>query len=316
MDGRRRLAHSLKVSPARAALGLLLPASWQEARATRNLRRWLDRLIALDPPRGLGASAAALLLLGATCYGVVRGGHTDQVLGQVQDICDAAANAAGFRIAQVQLTGQHEVSRETVLSLAGITGTSSLLFLDAARARARLLADPWIADATVLKLYPGRLHIGIIERRPFALWQKDGVVSLIAADGTVLEPYVPPAFRSLPLVVGTGAQNAAYGFLKLVRRFPISSDVDAAVLVAGRRWNLHLRNGVEVLLPELAPAHALAMLSELDRGKKLMSRDIVKVDLRLPDRVTVRLSDDAYAARQAAIKADEKKHKKGRGGEA
>ena len=284
----------------------------------RTLKRWLDTLVALDPPRGLGASAAALLLLASTCYGVVKGGHADEIVAQVQDICDSAANAAGFRISEVALAGQREVSRETILTLAGITGRSSLLFLNAAHARARLLTNPWIADATVLKLYPGRLRIGIKERKAFALWQKEGEVSLIAADGTVLEPNVPPAFTSLPLVVGKGAERAGYDFLKLVKRYPdIARRVDASVLVADRRWNLHLKSGVEVLLPEIAPAHALATLAELDRDKKLLSRDIVKVDLRLPDRVTVRLSDAAAAARDEAIKAAEKKKKtKSKGGEA
>ena len=169
----------------------------------------------------------------------------------------------------------------------------------------------------MLKLYPGRLHITIKERRPFALWQKDGAVSLIAADGTVLAPYVPAAFASLPLLVGKGAEHAGFGFIGLVKRYPdIARRVEASVLVADRRWSLHLKNGVEVLLPEAAPAHALATLAALDRNKKLLARDIVTVDVRLPDRVTVRLSDAAAAARAEAIKAAEKNKKKKKGGEA
>ena len=317
MDGRRRLAQTPKAKAAGRAPRAWLPA-WPAARPFRLFKRWGAALIALDPPRGLGASAAALMLLASTCYGVVEGGHTDDILAQVQDICDGAANAAGFRISEVALAGQHEVSRETVLTLAGITGRSSLLFLDAARTRARLLRNPWIAEATVLKLYPGRLRIGITERKPFALWQKDGAVALIAADGTVLEPYVPPAFTALPLVVGKGAEHAGRDFIKLVERYPdIARRLDASVLVADRRWNLHLKDGVEVLLPEIAPEHALETLAELDRDKKLLARDIVTVDLRLPDRVTVRLSDAAAAARAEALKAAEKKKKpKGKGGEA
>jgi len=168
----------------------------------------------------------------------------------------------------------------------------------------------------VLKLYPGRLRIGIKERKPFALWQKDGVVSLIAADGTVLEPFVPAAFSTLPLLVGNGAAQAGFDFINLIGSHPdIARRVEASVLVAGRRWNLHLKSGVEVLLPEAAPAQALQRLAELDRDKRLLSRDIVTVDLRLPDRVTLRLSDAAAAAREAAIKAAEKNKKK-RGGEA
>jgi cell division protein FtsQ len=314
-----RLAQSLKPKAGRrASAGAWLRApAWSEQPALRLLRRCGAALVARKPPRGLGASAAALLLLASTCYGVVKGGHTETIVEQVQDICDRAANSAGFRISEIALAGQHEVSRETILTLAGITGRSSLLFLDAARTRARLMSNPWIADASVLKLYPGRLRIGITERKPFAIWQQAGAISLIATDGTVLEHYVPPRFAALPLLVGKGAERGGRDFLDIVKRYPdIARNVEASVLVADRRWNLHLKGGIEVLLPEDEPDRALRILAELDRSKQILSRDIVTVDLRLPDRVTVRLSDAAAAAREDALKAVEKNKNKMKGGEA
>lgn len=314
--GRIRLAFPLV--PNRRA-GFAAPA-WPApaGRWQRSAQRWLATIIDHAPPRGAGAAAAALLLLASVGYGVARGEHTAAIATNVQAICDAAANAAGFGISEIALSGEHNVSREDILATAGITGRSSLLFLDAAQTRARLMTNPWIADATVLKLYPGRLRIEIKERKPFALWQRQGAVSLIAADGTVLEPYVARRFLALPLVVGEGAQQAAQRFLAKLTRYPaIARAVEASVLVADRRWNLYLKGGIEVQLPEFAPERALQRLVHLDRTKKLLSRDIVKVDLRLPDRVTVRLSDAAAAAREQALKAAaERDKKKRKGGEA
>jgi cell division protein FtsQ len=313
-------AQSLKPKAGRRASAgaWLRTPTWTDARWRRGLVRWGGALMAFDLPRGAGSSAAALLLLASTCYGVVKGGHTETIVARVQDICDTAANSAGFRISEIALAGQHEVSRESILTLAGITGRSSLLFLDASRTRARLMRNPWIADAAVLKLYPGRLRIEITERKPFALWQKAGLIALIAADGIVLERYVAPRFAPLPLVVGDGAEHAGHEFIERLNHYPqIASLVEASVLVADRRWNLHLKGGIDVLLPEGAPDHALKTLAELERSKQLLARDIATVDLRLPDRVTVRLSDGAAAARDDALKAAEKnKKKKGKGGEA
>jgi cell division protein FtsQ len=129
---------------------------------------------------------------------------------------------------------------------------------------------------------------------------------------------VPARFAGLPLVVGNGAAQAAVDFLARLGRFPaIAKQVEASVLVADRRWNLYLKNGVEVLLPEYEPERALQTLVDLDRDKRLLARDIVEVDLRLSDRVTVRLSDAAAAAREEAVKQAEKaRKKKAKGGEA
>jgi len=276
-------------------------------------------LVNLKVPRGAGSSAAAVLLLASVCYGAVRGDHVPQIIENVQDLCDATANRLGFRISEVALAGEREVDRGEILVLAGISDRSSLLFLDASRARARLLSNPWIAEATVLKLYPDRLRIEIRERLPYALWQRDGRVALIAADGTVLETVAPSRFGNLPLVVGKGAEQSAQNFLTLIARYPtIAHATVASVLVAERRWNLHLEGGVEILLPERDPEQALRTLIDLERNDRLLSRDIVAIDLRLVDRVTVRQSDGAAAVRDQALKDAEKlkKGKTSKGGEA
>jgi cell division protein FtsQ len=85
----------------------------------------------------------------------------------------------------------------------------------------------------------------------------------------------------------------------------------AAVLVADRRWNLKLTSGLDIRLPEAEVAQALDVLDALDRDKKLLSRDLTAIDLRLPDRVVVRLSDEAAQAREQALKERDKKKKKG-----
>jgi cell division protein FtsQ len=230
---------------------------------------------------------------------------------ELRDARDFVANAAGFRIESIALAGQSRLSRDEILSLAGITGRTSLLFLDAGEARARLKANPWIAEATILKLYPGRLHIGVTERDAFALWQRDGKVEVIADDGTVVEPF-DSRFASLPLVVGVGAETRAKDFLALLDKYSsIRDQLHAAILVAERRWNVMLKNGIDVQLPEAEVEQALDTLIKLDRDNKILSRDIATIDLRLPDRVTVRLSDETAAARQEALKAKAPKKKGG-----
>ncbi len=274
--------------------------------------RW-SSLVNARWPRGIGTAGTVAVILASLAYGSVKGDHIPTVVEAFKDVRDAAANAAGFRIVSVALAGQHHISREDVLAAAGVTDTTSLLFLDVEQTRERLKSNPWIADATVLKLYPGELQIGIREREAFALWQKDGRVSVIADDGTVLEPYVAPRLIELPLVVGRGAETRAKEFLALLDRYPdLRASVRATVLVGERRWNLRLKNGIDVRLPETDIAPALERLVALDKEKTLTTRDIVAIDLRLPDRVTVRLSE---AAAQARIEAAKDKAKK-KGGSA
>jgi cell division protein FtsQ len=263
-------------------------------------------------PRRAGLFATLALLLATAGLGTVKGGHVERFTASVSDARNALANSVGFRITMVAIQGRKQLSQDEVLAVGAVNGRSSLLFLDAASVREKLKANPWISEATVLKLYPNQLRIDIVERSPFALWQKDGRLSVISDDGAVLEPYVAQRFLSLPLVVGKGAQTHARDFLALLAHYPrISSITKAAIFVGERRWNLRLKDGLDIRLPENDLGNALATLSTLDKEDHLFSRDIIAIDMRLPDRLTVQLSEEAARAREEAFKDKKPKKKVG-----
>ncbi|MCX7318701.1 MAG: FtsQ-type POTRA domain-containing protein [Hyphomicrobiales bacterium] len=262
-------------------------------------------------PRRVGIAATLLILAGSIGFGVVKGEHVDEVVAAFEDVRNAAANAAGFRISSVVLNGRKQLTQDEILAIGGINGRSSLLFLDAAAVRDKLKANAWIADANVMKLYPDRLQIDVTERNAFALWQEEGKLAVIADDGAVLENYVPARFVKLPLVVGKGADSQAKDFIALLDRYPqVRAVTKAAIYVGERRWNLRINDNLDVRLPENDVGNALATLSKLDREERLFSRDIVAIDMRLPDRLTVRLSEEAAKARDEQFKAQDKAKKK------
>jgi cell division protein FtsQ len=304
MDDRGRLAQSV-TRPSRPRSR---PAAASRGWFSRASRRLTLPLAHLHLPRFAGISLFLSFVLAAGVYGAVRGGHIPEIAAAIKDTADSAANAAGMRIATVSLSGQRQVSREEIFAAAGVTDHSSLLFLDVGDARARLEAIPWVAEATVRKFYPDRLQITITEREPFALWQINGKVQVIAADGTVLSNRIEPRLASLPFVVGPGAAAAARDFLAVLDAYPaIRDQVRASIFVAERRWNLRLKSGLDVRLPDVNIEAALDTLARLDREKALLTRDITAIDLRLADRVTVRVSDAVAQAREEAIKKATKK---------
>jgi len=113
-------------------------------------------------------------------------------------------------------------------------------------------------------------------------------------------------------VVGKGAETRAKDFLALLARYPqVKNLTKAAIFVGERRWNLRLKDGLDIRLPENDVGNALAALSKLDREERLFSRDIVAVDMRLPGRLTVQLSEDAAKAREELFKDKKTKKKAG-----
>ncbi|GGE42382.1 hypothetical protein GCM10007276_19600 [Agaricicola taiwanensis] len=215
------------------------------------------------------------------------------------------ASLLGFRIEAIVVTGQMELTTEEIVDAVGLDATRSLVFLDANVARGQLLALPLVESASVRKFYPDRVEIAVTERKPFAVWQQEGSFSVISADGTSIDSARDGRFSHLPLVVGEGADAAAGEFLPVLAKFPgVAKKTYGAVRIGDRRWNLRLTNGFDVKLPDEGVEAALAKLDGLIRDGKIMSRDLVSIDLRDKKRTLVRLTPEAAkTAREAMAKA-------------
>ena len=248
----------------------------------RRLRRAAEKL-ELRSTRPIGQLAAAGFLFVTIVYALFVG-------GQIGRVGDQLLVTLGFGISDIQISGEKETSEIAIIEQLAIDG--SLISFDVADAQDRLSRLPWIERVSVRKFYPGTLSIELTERKPFALWQRGGDVFVIDRGGTEIVPLDESRFSKLPFMVGGGANETADVVLPdLLSQPDIANQMRAAVLVAGRRWDLHLDNGVTVKLPERGVREALAQLVKLNAEQELLMRDVVVVDLRLPDRVTVRLPE-------------------------
>ena len=109
-----------------------------------------------------------------------------------------------------------------------------------------------VKSATVRKLYPNELVITLTEREPHAIWQLNGELFVIAADGTVIDLMQDERFSTCRFVVGEGANTRNKDYLALLEAAgPLKNRIRAGTLVSGRRWTLKMDNGMDVRLPEL-----------------------------------------------------------------
>jgi cell division protein FtsQ len=148
-----------------------------------------------------------------------------------------------------------------------------------------------VRSAAIERRLPGTLFVRLSERRPLAVWQHDGQQQLIDRDGEVIPTRDLARFARLPTVVGDKAAAHAAALLDMLAREPdLAARVTAAIRVDDRRWNLRIDHAIEVLLPEEDAAKAWAKLADLERQDNLLKRDILRVDMRLPDRLVLRVN--------------------------
>jgi cell division protein FtsQ len=273
-------------------------SSDSRAKRRRPGRSWGVRLHALAVhPIATGALVIGVLA-GSFAYAAVRGGAYDQFIQEVGTPGDLLARAFGMGIDTVTISGISELKEREILAIAGVKARNSLPYLDATAIRLRLMSVPLIKDAEVRKLYPNRLAITVVERQPYALWQKDGKISIVAADGMPIDTLHDDKYVDLPLIVGDGANGRIGEYTKIVAAAgDLGPRIRAGALVSQRRWTIHTTDGIEIRLPEIDPEGAIANLVRIERDEKSLEKDIVALDLRAPGRIEVRLSDEAASAR-------------------
>lgn len=285
------------------------PAADERIVLPRPLRRVVRFCVSLatgrvNIPAHTGTISAIAFLAATGLYGMSLGGHT-------QTVAQATTSAAGFAIEDVKVSGNAQTSEIDILQLLGLDGTTSLVAMDVNTARRRLADLPWVEDVDVRKIYPRTIEIRLKERDAFGIWQHGSELSLIEKNGSVIAPLRDNKFAALPLFVGRDAETGAASFMEQLDAWPeIRSKVKAYVRISGRRWDLHLNNGIIIKLPEVNVAKALHLLSRLDAEQQVMSRDIAAIDLRLSDRTTIQLTQAATERREAAVTAREKALKK------
>ncbi|MGA8445034.1 MAG: FtsQ-type POTRA domain-containing protein [Roseiarcus sp.] len=285
--------------PGLAGVALEAPPHRVVLRGERSARASLRWRIRVDrpAPRKLEIALTVAVLLGAGLLGAERGGQLDAVTAQYGGVADWIACTLRLGVRMVTVSGATHMSERKILAIAGVDDKKSLPFFDVAQARARLEADPLIKQASVRKLYPNQIVIEIVERTPYAVWQKDGDVRAIAADGAPIDEVNDGRYADLPFVVGEGANGRVREFVALLDAMDeLKPRVEAGVLVDQRRWNLRLKSGVDIKLPESDPEAAIAELLTLQRQSRILEKDVLALDFRVPGRVFARLSEEAAAA--------------------
>lgn len=255
------------------------------------------RLARLGPDRmrGKWLILCVLFLGSAVVYGAVVGGQTARAYDALTGGIEHLAVAAGFGVKRITVNGKLHATDAAITAALG--AGPMMLGFDTDAAKARLEAVPWIRHAQVMRLLPSTLQVVVEERTPYAIWQNRGQTYVVDAEGVVLAPALREAHAGLPLVVGEGAgKSAAQLFDQLTSHGDLTQDLVAAIRVGDRRWTLKLASGIEIMLPDDNVAEALISLAKLDQERGVLKRDIAGVDLRLLDRVTVRLRETASAA--------------------
>ncbi|SFR43731.1 cell division protein FtsQ/DivIB [Litoreibacter janthinus] len=144
----------------------------------------------------------------------------------------------------------------------------------------------------------GLLQINVEERVPAVVWRGPDGLELLDVGGHRVSALASRAARpDLPLIAGEGANADVPEALALLERAaPIRDRVIGIARVSERRWDLVLDRAQRIMLPPRQPISALDRVLALNEAQELLKRDVTHIDIRNPDRPTLRMTSDALAS--------------------
>ena len=244
----------------------------------------------------IGLRAAVLvLILGGICGAVQlsRSALGQSLLQRAADKMVLETGLLGLTVSDIRVEGRETTDPETILAALAAGPGTPILAVSPTRAKDRLESLPWVRTAVIERRLPGTLYVRLVERKPLALWQHSGKIELIDRGGDVIPVVRLDQFAKLPMVVGEGAARHAAELLEMLASEPeLAARVTAAIRVGDRRWNLRIDNAIDVLLPADGAANAWSQLARLERSSAILKRDLQTIDIRLPDRLVLRVSPE------------------------
>lgn len=213
-------------------------------------------------------------------------------------------STAGIETKNIYIEGRQYVDVDALKAIIDTDKGDPLLAFDPDQIKARIEKLSWVRSAQVERRLPDTIYIKLEERQPMALWQRDKRLSLIDGEGVILTEHNLESFKNYIILTGKEAPLRSVFLLELLKAEPVLYEkTEAATLVSNRRWDIKLKGDITVKLPESETALALRRLVSMHEEEGLMDKDIQVIDMRDPQRITVRTKPGALQEYKAGYQA-------------
>ena len=213
----------------------------------------------------------------------------------VNDIRTSIQDRPEFLVNLMAIDGAGSSLSEDIRDVVPIDFPISSFDLDLEQIRAQISGLDPVKQASVRIRPGGILQITVTERVPVLVWRDHGGLSLLDETGAHVDEVMHRAdWPDLPLIAGEGADTVvdeAFALVSAAR--PLGGRLRGLVRMGERRWDVVLDRDQRILLPSQDPVPALERVLALAEASDLLERDVAVVDMRLAERPTLRLTEQA-----------------------
>lgn len=193
-------------------------------------------------------------------------------------------------VEKIEVTGNEHVLREEIINHAGIHVGDNIMLVDLVEARDEIMKEAWVSKVSVERVMPDTIKIHVTEERPQAVFVEDNHRYLINFEGKIIEEVLDQDVSEYIIIKGKDANKKFAPLIDHLNNYQsIYQNLDYISLNEGRRWDIKLKNNIQIKLPEVRVVEALQFFEENFNNIPKLNK-LCLVDLRLiPDKIYIKL---------------------------
>lgn len=279
---RRRKINSSRVDPA--------PSRWA----------WRMQRLMLTPAFRFGLRVGVpfcLMMMIGTIY-LADEGRRGAIKQAVADARASIEERPEFMVKMMAIDGAKGLLASEIRTAVPLEFPLSSFDLELEDIRTAVNGINGVKSATVRVRPGGVLQINVKRRLPVVIWRNEEGLALLDKTGAMITHVAARAdYPHLPLIAGDGAARHVAEALSIYKTAAtLGPRLRGVVRMGNRRWDVVLDRDQRILLPEIGAMQALERVIALERAQEVLTRDVARVDMRLTNRPTVKMNEEATAA--------------------
>ena len=210
----------------------------------------------------------------------------------------------GFIVQDVDVLGIENLEKKQIIHHITYGKCKNLLCINLKLTKKKLEKLNWIKSAELKFVLPSTVQVIITEEKASFILKKENDYSTLNIQGKVIETnkFLKTKYSALLVLDGQDVKNNIYDLTKILDKSPtLAKSITGATFVSKRRWSLKYKYNIIIDLPELDPEKAFKQISDLDKKHGLLSNKLERIDLRLENRMIIKLKTDNELLKESKL---------------
>ena len=239
-----------------------------------------------------------LLAIAGGVFYLIYTGYVRHKFQQTTEWYHDSTAQIGFVVDNVLIDGNRLTSHKEIEKAIGKLEKRPMATIDIHDLHDRLSRLPWVKGVTVQRILPNIISIIVTEKKPIALYQDKKEYFPLDEEGKIVPATLKGLDPHLIVVAGKNSPEKTPRLLAVLDRFKVVRPyVLSARYRRDQRWDLYLsasgKGQILVQLPAGQEEQALQRLEQAHIDDKILDRNVSEIDLRLADRIRVKMANDA-----------------------